>query len=215
MNEGTGQTEPIEYESVIRSKDGALRVEGSIQGPVIVCSTSASFPPRCVFCNQPEVRRVTRKFVIFPRRSSNRLMWLSNIAITVHEVFRHVHARRGSAQIGLCKQHSARRRLEITGLIVVLLAMVAVAASGTVLANMHYIASGDGMYFYATAAAVFIGCVLWAAKHLPLLCVQGIKDGEMRLLGAGKPFLDSIRGSTPAGRPVAAVQPPPRPARAH
>ena len=81
----------------------ALRREGNL---LVVPTVGASFPPRCVICNQPAQRRLRRKLFWHPPG----YYALICIGALIYVIAAMIVRKSAEFEVGICEEHSARRR---------------------------------------------------------------------------------------------------------
>lgn len=161
------------------------------EGQTLVTPMQASLPERCVVCNQPETKRLNKSFVWYPKRTKWKVA-LSDVSAIHEEIKTFKGRKRGHASFGLCAGHAARRRGLLLLVWSIPVAMIGVAVAGAVMASNRVIGKNDDMYFYVAAVIGCIADVIWAARVVPILKLRGFIRDEMRLSGAGQPFLASL-----------------------
>lgn len=161
------------------------------EGQVLVAPLNASLPPRCVLCNEQESTRLTKSFRWYPKRS--KVMVGLSTATALYEEARIIRGgKRGRASFGLCASHAAKRRNLITIVALIAFVIVGAAIAFGIMVSKGMVDRDLCMFFYPLAAIACFADLIWAAKVLPVLKLRGFVRDEMRLTGAGQPFLASL-----------------------
>lgn len=152
----------------------ALRREGDL---LVVPAVGASFPPRCVICNQPALRRLRRKLFWHPPG----YYALICIGALIYVIAAMIVRKSAEFEVGICDEHAARRR---NGIILGWL--------GSPLCFIGGIAVVDRLPAL-TLVLIALALVLMVVslRMARLVTAARIQDGSA-WIKVGKPFLDSI-----------------------
>jgi hypothetical protein len=151
-----------------------LRREGDA---VVIPVNGTRFPDRCVVCNQPAVKRLSRK-----------LYWhqpaiyaLAFVALLIYAIVALIVRKSVEVEIGLCDAHAKRRR------------------NGYLLGWLGFAACLVGIFMVIDRAPAVIFVFLIGMIGFPvagILMTQVVKakriDDQFAWLKVGRPFLDSI-----------------------
>ncbi len=152
----------------------ALRREGNL---LVVPTLGASFPPRCVICNQAAQRRLRRKLFWHPPG----YYALICIGALIYVIAAMIVRKSAEFEVGLCDEHSARRRngiiLGAVGTPLLFVGGIGVIDRVPILSLVLMVAA-----FGLLVASLLMARVVTAAR---------IQDG-FAWIKVGKPFLDSI-----------------------
>ncbi len=151
-----------------------LRREGDL---IVIPAFGASFPHRCVVCNQPGVKRMQRK--LFWHAPGYYLLIFTGALIYV--IVAMAVRKRATFEISLCEAHVKRRRngllLAWLGTLLAFVGLIAFASSSTVLLIL---------FLVLLVAAPITGAVM-----AQVISAKRIDKVEARLK-VGRPFLESI-----------------------
>jgi hypothetical protein len=152
----------------------ALRREGDL---LVVPTLGATFPPRCVICNQPAQRRLRRKLFWHPPG----YYALICIGALIYVIAAMIVRKSAEFEVGLCDEHSARRR---NGIIVGWL--------GAPLCFVAGIAVIDRVPILSVVLIVAsLGLIVASLLMARIVVAARIQD-NFAWIKVGKPFLDSI-----------------------
>ncbi len=145
----------------------------------LIMGRNARLPDRCVKCNAPAVKRLKRK--LFWHKPAWYLLILINLFI--YAIVAMIVGKRAVIEVGLCEEHSSRRRKAIA------------VTWGLVLAG---VALFFGAAFYESGPVVFLGVLLLLAAAIygsiavPVSRTQRIDKEFVWLKGVNEEFLDSL-----------------------
>lgn len=191
MSEPKAESKPVMEYATPESLQPRTRAKKLIvDGSTLIGELPMSLPRRCVICNGEEAKRIRKLF----KWHDGRARAAPEVVLGVVASF--AHERRGTVFYSLCGNHlRERRRLKFVAfsiwfgiLLVEVAAIVLVAADR--MASEYLILILFGIF-------VQVSCVKFARKELSLFVPWHIDDHQMALNGAGEPFLESIRTSTP------------------
>ncbi len=151
-----------------------LRREGDV---VVIPAFGASFPHRCVVCNQPAVKRMQRKLFWHPPG----YYLLIFVGALIYVIVAMAVRKRSEFELALCEAHVKRRR---NGLLLAWL--------GTPLALIGLIAlGGRSPVLMILFAVLMIAAPIAGAFMAQVISAKRIDKVEARLK-VGQPFLESI-----------------------
>ena len=163
-----------EFVAGFTGSDQVLRREGDL---VVIPVLGASFPPRCVVCNEPGQHRLRRKLWWHPPG----YYALICVGWVIYAIVAMIVRKSADFEIGLCNVHATRRRNAI------LLGWLGVPAC---------IAGGVLLIDAAPALATMLLCLSFVLLVISLILVRlvsaaRIQDGTA-WIKVGRPFLDSL-----------------------
>jgi hypothetical protein len=151
-----------------------IRREGDA---VVIPVLGARFPDRCVVCNQPAVKRLSRKLYWH----TPYLYGLILIALLIYAIVALIVRKTARFEIGLCEKHVKRRRFGIFlawfGFFGGLVATIAVADRAPAMMLVTMLVT-----IASPIAGIFMSQVV-SAKRI---------DDRYAWLKVGRPFLDSL-----------------------
>jgi hypothetical protein len=160
---------------------GARGAAGRVwrQGKVLCMDKTAQLPPRCVRCNAPADRKVTRKLYWHSP------WWALTIlaGILLFAIVTLIVRKRADVEMPLCESHARARRRTIAA--AWLLALGSIAAPIVASEGARPLLAVSA--FFTVLAAILIG-----ARQASVLRPVRIDEEEVRLAGAGKPYLESL-----------------------
>jgi hypothetical protein len=151
-----------------------LRREGEF---VVIPVLGASFPPRCVVCNEPGQHRLRRKLWWHPPG----YYALICVGWVIYAIVAMIVRKSADFEIGLCDAHLARRR---NAILLGWLGVPACIAAGALLIDLAP----------ALATMLFIvsfGLLVTSLVMVRLVSASRIQDGTA-WIKVGRPFLDSL-----------------------
>lgn len=153
---------------------GGLRREGDL---IVIPVTGASFPPRCVICNESAVQRLKRRLFWHPPGYYALILTGWALYLIVSLMVR----KRADFDVGLCQRHVTRRR---TGLLLAWVGSI-VCFGGLVasVSNLPVLASVFGL--------ALLGCMITGVIMARVVTAKRI-DKQSAWLKFERPFLDSI-----------------------
>ncbi|MDQ1814943.1 hypothetical protein RBA41_16670 [Massilia sp. CCM 9210] len=147
------------------------------EGDILIASSDAHLPPRCVKCNKPARMDSPRAYLW------HHPGWYVLIPILVYMVVCLFVRKRAVVVLGLCDEHRRRRRnMAIAAPILGVLGIIGLLGSLGL--------RSPWLAFFA-AVLLVIGAVL-AVRSTRLLQPVGITEHEIHLKGCGPAFLDSL-----------------------
>ncbi len=152
----------------------ALRREGDL---LVVPTLGASFPPRCVICNQPAQRRLRRKLFWHPPG----YYALICIGALIYVIAAMIVRKSAAFEVGLCDEHLARRR---NGIILGALGAPLCFVAGIVVVDRL---PAMTLVLIAVAFGLLVASLLMAR----VVTAARIQD-NFAWIKVGKPFLESI-----------------------
>jgi hypothetical protein len=159
---------------VLHGFDDGLRREGDL---IVIPVRGATFPPRCVICNEAAVKRLKRRLFWHPPG----YYALIFIGWVIYVIVAMSVRKRAEFEVGLCQRHTARRR---NGMLIGLL--------GSALCVVAGVALSQTLPALAIAFGVgFLACVIAGAVMVRIVTAKRI-DKQYAWLKFEKPFLDSI-----------------------
>jgi len=137
----------------------------------------ASFPPRCVICNEPGQHRLARKLWWHPPGYYALICvgWIIYLIVAL------IVRKSAAFEIGLCDAHAGRRR---SGILLGWLGVPACIIGGLLLVDS---APVPAMILFCVSLGVLIASLVM----IRLVTASRIQDG-FAWLKVGRPFLDSI-----------------------
>lgn len=152
----------------------ALRREGNL---LVVPALGASFPARCVLCNQPAQRRLRRKLFWHPPG----YYALICIGALIYVIAAMIVRKSAEFEVGVCDEHAARRR---NGIIA-----GALGAPLCFIAGMLLVDRVPALTLVLIALA--FGLLVFSLLRARVVTASRIQDG-FAWIKVGQPFLDSI-----------------------
>ena len=152
-----------------------LRREGQL---ILIPAAGASFPPRCVICNQPAHTRLRRKLFWHPPGYYALLC----VGALIYVIAAMIVRKSASFEVGLCDAHTTRRR---AGIILGWVGVPLLLALAVALAD-----SSSGLFSAILSFAAF-GVLVAALLMVRIVTAARIADGYA-WIRVGRPFLDSI-----------------------
>ena len=178
----------LDYANPIATLPTACHAEGDL----IVSSPQIDLPHRCVYCNEPEAKRITMKY----SWHHPALYLLILTGVLIYAIVALVVQKKGVANMSLCSLHVAKRSRKILVLWLITVCLLSLIVIGPVLENVK-ITPRDSMIFFILIG-IFGGLIglVAASQGGRALKAKFIDDRMMKLGGAGEPFLRSL-GSMP------------------
>ena len=151
------------------------------RGKVLCMDTAAQLPPRCVRCNAPAERRIARK--LYWHSPWWFLTLFTGAGILLYVIVALIVRKRADVELALCESHARARRRTLAA--AWLLGLGSVAAP--IVASAELRPALSALAFFAVIAAILIG-----TRQASVLRPVRIDEDEVRLAGAGRPYLDSL-----------------------
>jgi len=164
----------VDFNASFGGSGSYLRREGDL---VVIPVQGAVFPPRCVVCNNPSNRRLRRKLYWHPPG----YYALICIGVLIYAVVAFIVRKNAEFEVGICEEHSARRR---TWILLGWLGVPACFVGAIMLAETAPELMLLGML---VAFGLMIGAILMTQ----IVTVRRIDSGQA-WLKVGRPFLDSL-----------------------
>ena len=167
-------------QGALTSASGGLRREGDL---IVIPVTGASFPERCVICNEAAARRLKRRVFWHPPGYYALIFTGWALYLIVSLIVR----KRAEFEVGLCERHVKRRRNAMLfgwlGSIALVVAAVAIGDKNPALAGLCVLC------VFACFIASMLMVRVVTAKRI---------DKQWAWLKFERPFLDSIEYGPPA-----------------
>src|SRR4051812_35333996 len=158
----------------LSGSDQVLRREGD---RVVIPVLGASFPPRCVVCNEPAQHRLRRKLWWHPPG----YYALICVGWIIYLIVAMIVRKSAAFEIGVCDAHAARRRN------VILLGWLGVPACIVAGALLVDPAPALGTLLFFAAFGLLVASLILVR----LVSASRIQDG-FAWIKVGRPFLDSL-----------------------
>ncbi|MBN2340366.1 MAG: hypothetical protein JXX29_00290 [Deltaproteobacteria bacterium] len=170
---------------LVRGFDPKKDTELSVEGDLIVCSDNATWPDRCVICNEKtDSQKFTRKLFWHP----SWLYLLFLVSWLIYLIVALIVRKKGTIHISLCERHRNHRLVGMLLLWVgIPLSIVAIFVGGTL--SSH---SSDLSGIIAVVGIFgILGFLIAGLILIKTVIPRRIQDG-MLWLKAGKRFTDSL-----------------------
>jgi len=163
-----------DYASRLGGSEQVLRRDGDL---IVIPVLGASFPARCVVCNQPGRQRLARKLWWHPPG----YYALICIGWVIYAIVAMIVRKSATFEIALCDAHAARRR---TGILLGWLGVPACFIAGIALTDRAPVLT-------MVLIVVALGLLVTSLLMVKLVSASRIRDG-WAWIKVGRPFLDSI-----------------------
>jgi hypothetical protein len=169
---------------------------------LIIAPPVVDLPHRCIFCNEPDAKRLTMKY----SWHHPALYLLILAGILIYAIVALIIQKKATVRMSLCALHAARRQRKMLIFWLVPLIMIGVIIAGPVLENARMIGKDMSIPFILFGILGLIIALVVAGMSGRLLKPKFIDERMLKLAGAGRPFLDSL-GAIPVAPPLPIAQP--------